>query len=463
MAFSLSRNCTLIVSTVASSWDGVSGQGNALNDVDTFEIPVLDGFSFSQGNQTQNITVNEAGASPKRGQQIFNTALDPVDFSFTTYIRPFTDTNNAAKHSCTEKLLWNALVAAQTDTAENGTYGITSSTTSMIVDLESSDVHQLDQLNYYFYFSDSGLCYKVSNGVLTSADVDFSIDGLAQITWTGQGDNLTEVGSTRPTTAGTGYVAAPSTADFINNKLSTCALGLNLDGTAGHVSAISTPTTAGSGYTSAPTVTITSSSGSGATATATITSGAVTGVTVTSGGSGYTSAPGISFSAPPSGTTATGSTATVTSSAKTYNLAITGGSFTLDNGITWLTPEELGVINTPETHYTGSRTVSGSLTCYLTSGGTADSEEFMNDFLADVSSSNPDTTVDGTMSLKIGGQTASTPRVYLDMEHAHFTIPTVDVADVVSLTIEFTGLESSAFSAADEATITYYGKTAVSI
>jgi len=391
MALSLSRNCTLIVSSVGSSWDGSKGAsgatgGGSLTSVNTWEIPVLDGFSFSQGNTTQNVTVNEAGSAPKRGQRIFNISIDPVDFSFTTYVRPYKDalhvsgSPSAAHHSCTEKLLWNATVANALDTAENGTKGITSSTTSLAVDFENSDVHQLDLLNYYFYFSDSGLCYKIGNGVITTADVDFSIDGLAQITWTGQGESLTEVGTTRPVTAGTHYLAAPSTADFINNKLSTCTLVGDLDGD-------STDTT--------------------------------------------------------------------------YTLAITGGSFTVDNGITWLTPEELGVINQPKSHYTGTRNISGSLTCYLTSGGTTDSEQLLADFLTDVASANPDVTTEFNMTLNVGGNSA--PNMSLNVPKAHVTIPTVDVADVMSVTIEFTGIEGTPFSSADEATITYKGSTSVTL
>jgi hypothetical protein len=111
MALSLSRNATFYASYVAagtSTWDGT---GTNPSDADTFEIPILDGFSFSQATGTQNVTLNEAGTTPRRGQKIFNTSLEPVDWSFTTYIRPFKDTADSSKHSCTEALLWNGLVS----------------------------------------------------------------------------------------------------------------------------------------------------------------------------------------------------------------------------------------------------------------------------------------------------------------------------------------------------------------
>ena len=68
-----------------------------------------------------------------------------------------------------------------------------------------------------------------------------------------------------------------------------------------------TITDAGSGYTSAPTVTFSApTSGTTATGTATIQNGSVVSITITDPGSGYTSAPTVTFSAPTSGTTATG-------------------------------------------------------------------------------------------------------------------------------------------------------------
>ena len=68
-----------------------------------------------------------------------------------------------------------------------------------------------------------------------------------------------------------------------------------------------TITYGGSGYTSAPTVTFSApTSGTTATGTAILTGGVVTGVIITDPGSGYTAAPTVMFSAPTTGNTATG-------------------------------------------------------------------------------------------------------------------------------------------------------------
>ena len=58
-----------------------------------YNIPVLDGFSFSQATNTTEVTLNEmestAGVS-RRARQIFTDSYAPAEWSFATYIRPFT-------------------------------------------------------------------------------------------------------------------------------------------------------------------------------------------------------------------------------------------------------------------------------------------------------------------------------------------------------------------------------------
>jgi len=60
-------------------------------DTALYEIPVLDGFSFSQATNTSEITLSEAedtsGVS-KRGRAMFNDSFAPAEWSFTTYMRP---------------------------------------------------------------------------------------------------------------------------------------------------------------------------------------------------------------------------------------------------------------------------------------------------------------------------------------------------------------------------------------
>ena len=92
--FNLVRNSRVFFTTNVSASTGVIPEhtGTACSTSNTFELQVLDGFSFSQGTQQSVIQISEAGATPVRGQRAFNTQLDPVDFSFSMYVRPFLDT-----------------------------------------------------------------------------------------------------------------------------------------------------------------------------------------------------------------------------------------------------------------------------------------------------------------------------------------------------------------------------------
>lgn len=74
-----------------------------------YDIPVLDGFSFSQATNTSEITLNEAqstaGAS-RRGRAMFNDSYAPVEWSFSTYMMPYTSAGgtkgSAGKGSATD-------------------------------------------------------------------------------------------------------------------------------------------------------------------------------------------------------------------------------------------------------------------------------------------------------------------------------------------------------------------------
>ena len=57
-----------------------------------WEIPVLDGFSFSQATNTSEVTLNEMSAGSnvsRRGRKMFTDSYAPAEWSFSTYARPF--------------------------------------------------------------------------------------------------------------------------------------------------------------------------------------------------------------------------------------------------------------------------------------------------------------------------------------------------------------------------------------
>ena len=72
------------------------GNGTSAN---CFRIGVLDGYSFSQGSESTDVTINEAGAAPNRGSKRFNDSLPPAEWSFATYVRPFKHGTNSWRTS----------------------------------------------------------------------------------------------------------------------------------------------------------------------------------------------------------------------------------------------------------------------------------------------------------------------------------------------------------------------------
>jgi len=139
----------------------------------------------------------------------------------------------------------------------------------------------------------------------------------------------------------------------------------------------------------------------------------------------------------------------------TYSVAITAGNITISNNITFLTPEELGRVNQPIEHVTGTRTVTGNFTCYLGSSDAATnkSKNLFEDLVQDV------TTVINEFELKFDvGGTASTPRLEFSIDRCHLEIPSHSIDDVISLETNFHGLGSN-IGEADEITLKYVGKS----
>jgi len=138
---------------------------------------------------------------------------------------------------------------------------------------------------------------------------------------------------------------------------------------------------------------------------------------------------------------------------KYYNIVLTGGSITIDNGITYLTPEELAKVNIPLGHVTGTRSVSGTFTAYLDDDTSANSSGAL--FRNMVANTTKDRN-DFPITFSIGG--ASSPKVEFVIPDAHLEIPTHSIEDVISLEVNFSGLPSD-ISNTNEMTVKYYGLT----
>jgi hypothetical protein len=415
MAFHFSRDTKVFMRWHAT----VDGTDDAL-----YEIPVLDGFSFSQATNTSEITLNEAadGATlnSKRGRAMFNDSFAPAEWSFSTYMRPTTSTasvdtwasNNHAgssKKFAVEGPLWGAMSAvtyalATTASSTHATGTVTAGTFEPnAFRFENSNKVALGVFDLFFVLGAAGdtatasydtgtegvTIYKITNCSVGSASIDFDIDGLAQVAWSGQGSIISEVAKLTTTADGAGEtskkglinegIGTTSTSNFIRQKLTSM--------------------------------------------TATYSAGTSTGTDMTDPGTPYV-------------------------------LTLTGGNITIENNLTYLTPETLGVVNQPLGHVMGTRTVSGNFTCYLNTiaNGSADLFENIIEGTGQITNA-------FTIAFAIGGS-GQTPRVDVSIPRAHLELPTHSIEDVISLDVNFHGLpgdltDNQIAAGESEITVTY--------
>ena len=342
-----------------------------------WEIPVLDGYSFSQATNASEITLaemaNSSGTS-RRGRRAFNDSLAPAEWSFSTYVRPFISAgtgsgaaDSAANHHAVEEVLWALMVGSGAYSTFAFTQGLTSNTSNLTIDFDDSNKPTLGTASIYFVLGNANkTTYKLSSAVVNEASIDFDIDGLATINWSGFASTLTEASAPTATI----YEKITATDNFIRNRLSTLAV----DGSA------------------------------------------------------------------------------TTGLLSSYNLTLTGGNITISNNITYITPEELGIVNVPVGHVTGTRSISGNFTCYLNND--TSNNDGSTDFWEDISGLSSVVTNDVSLTFTVGGSTA--PKLAIVMPNCHVEVPTHDISDVISVTTNFMSLPST-IDDTDEATLTYTG------
>jgi hypothetical protein len=324
---------------------------------------------------------------------MFNDALAPAEWSFSTYTRPFLSAatgagaaDGTARVHAVEEVLW-ALMAGPAyydgvnfhfeDDANNAYFNWDSAGTALTIDWARSNKSTLGTCSIIFQVGDGTVNYKyyeITGSVVNEATINFDIDGIAMIEWSGFGAIIQETTQPTPTI----YEAITSTSNFIRNRLTQMTLVPNVGG--------------------------------------------------------YTSAQYSQLEA------------------AGYDITLTGGSLTVSNNITFITPEELGVVNKPIGHVTGNRSFGGSFTAYLVDddGDTNETGDLWQDLaaLTDVVTHNFDAT------FFIGGSSGD-PRVSVNFPQAHLEVPTHEVGDLISMTCNITGLPST-IDNTDEATVGYY-------
>lgn len=422
-----------------------------------WEIPVLSGFNFSQDNTTSEVVLNEmatAAGTTRRGKRVFNDALAPAEWSFSTYVRPFIapvqspidvenlvvgtgykilsagDTNwsavggapgtagtyfvatgqgtgtgtvvpasiadASANHHAIEEVLWAQFVGTGTYTPTSYTFANADAPngTDMDILFTGGNNITLGTFDLFFvlgatYDADTDFddparedvaVYKIANCVVNQAVLNFDVDGIATIEWSGMGTVISRETNFEARTAITQGITA--TGNFIRNKLTALTL-LAADTTAYPGAANNTtPGTAGS-----------------------------------------------------------------------YNITLTGGSVTFSNNVEYLTPETLGVVNRPIGHIAKNKSITGTFTAYIEEDSDlADTcGQLLADALADVST----ITNSFAMTFIVGG-TGNAPRMQVSLPTAHLQIPRIMSDDIISVEVSFHGLPSD-ISSSNEASIKYVG------
>lgn len=232
MSFNLIRNSRVFFTTNVNAETGVVAS-SGFDTTNTREIQVLDGFSFSQNTTAETVTLNEAGVAPVRGQRSFNTALDPVDFSFSTYMRP---ADGGLNITAEEGVLWNAMFATAPVGDANAAW--VEGTTSAVVNATHSQSHQLQKFGMIIVID--GVSYIIDNCALDQASIDFGLDAIATIAWTGKGAILRQLSGLTASTGATvtfgggltgTALGKNTTAPYIANKLSVLSITKGINGT----------------------------------------------------------------------------------------------------------------------------------------------------------------------------------------------------------------------------------------
>ncbi len=391
-----------------------------------WEIPVLDGFSFSQATNSSEITLAEmessAGVS-RRGRRAFNDSLAPGEWSFSTYVRPFTaagqsqgsgSADAAAEVHAVEEVLWALMAGANNYTSskydKGGTDVLVPGSSSMTINFGSSNVAQLSTFNLYFVLGDANrTVMKLDGCVVGEASLDFDIDGIATIAWSGNSANVTDfTGNTFTATSAPAFNAQSPAGN-------TIAVGdVFLDSDNGHKLQIVTVVP------NSGTVSLSSYVNEAITNTTNFIRNRLTVLTVDP-------------------TTRDPDNDGSQELEDDYSLTLTGGNVTISNNITFITPEELGIVNVPIGHVTGTRSVSGSFTCYLTED--TNTSNASRDFFEDVRAITNVVTNSFDLTFKIGG--ASGTGLELHMPTSHVEIPTHSIEDVISLETNFQALPST--------------------
>jgi hypothetical protein len=405
-ALNLQRNSEVYMSTVDLAAGGSSASMTPRN---TWRVEVLAGYAASQSSATQDITSLESGITPDRSTQRFNTAINPVEWSFQTYLRPTGVRNTSGgtgidptgnSQPLADWFMWQSLLSNATWASGTGASSVTTSawqtdgkfdlaerTAAANVAAHKSNYATANE--YHVYIKMDNAVYQVKNASVNEASIDAAIDGIATTSWSGFGTNFVEL-------TGTARDHIISVSGGILNNGSTVTGNASIDAN-----------TAASSYHAWGRYNV-----AGTATTAAFIKNRLSSVEVTH--------------------TPVGSAQDV------YNLAVTGLGFTYSNALTFLTPEEVAALNSPIGQFTGAKTITGNFTAYLRAGDDQ-TAQFLRNIVTDTRTQIAQA---ASANLKIGGTTA--PFVAINMPAVQFNFPTHSVEDIIGISVEFLAQEPNA-------------------
>lgn len=398
----LQRNTKVFMSTVDLA------SGGAVTSVvpaNTWQVEILAGYAVSQAAATQDITSLESGTSPDRSQQRFNTALNPVDWNFQSYLKPTgmqKTSGSSNKHASGNSMpvadwfLWQAMMsnvtwasgtALRSNWQDDGKFALAERTGTSNSYPHSSNFATASE--YHIYFLMDNVVYQVSNATVNQGSIDAAIDGIATTTWTGFGTNLIELRSSARDNAISVFGGVLNSGSSVNANSNAYAL------------------TAQAAYHPWNNYNV-----AGAISSASFIKNRLSTITIQHAPSA--SGAGVTFTFP-----------------------VTALSFDYNNNITYLTPEELANLNSPIGQFAGARAISGSLSAYLRSGS-SDSAQFLKQVVEDTRTTSAATS---NANLRIGGSTA--PYFAINMPAVSFELPTHAVEDIIGISVNFLAQETA--------------------
>jgi hypothetical protein len=423
-----------------------------------WEIPILDGFSFSASTNTSEVTLSEmeSGGVSRRGRKMFTDSIAPAEWSISTYIRPFKAKASGTGVGLADDLadqmhlvdepLWAHMFGADTYDAAagdasdftflQGSTAVTDTASTVgNINPTLTNLAALHPFTIYFLIdestNDEPLLYKLPGSVVNECSIDFDVEGIATTNWSGFSKEIIDFSGHVVVNSGFPAHDADTTSgpdlevgDIYIDTSNVNGRSFNLIHTSPSTGSLDAND-------------VTQAIDEATTSTKNFIRNKLSSITVTSPVAARTTFPGGS-----------GGTAGL------YSLPLTGGNWTFSNNITFLTPEELGTVNKPLEHVTGTRTVTGSATCYLaldttytTAANKGTSRQFFNNLTSTAAMAEVVNSFEVVMN--IGATTADTARMAITMGTCHFEVPSHNIEDVISLETSFHALPSD-FGTANE-------------